>query len=242
MSGTIVIYGGAGAIGSATARRLAATGEALHLVGRNEEKVTALAEELEATYTIGDVTDLELFDRVAEEAEGPWDGLLYAVGTINLRSLRRLEEEDFLNDFRINAVGAALAVKAGLRSLKQSERRASIVLFSTVASQQGFTFHTSMGMAKGAVDGLTLALAAELAPQIRVNAIAPSIVRTPLAEGILSSEQMAESIANLHALGRLGEADDVASVAALLLSEESDWITGQIIGVDGGRSTLRTRS
>jgi len=117
-----------------------------------------------------------------------------------------------------------------------------VVLFSSVAARQGFTFHASMGMAKGAVDGLTISLAAELASKVRVNAIAPSLTRTPLAEGLLSNDQMAKALAGLHALERLGMPEDVGALSAFLLSPEADWITGQVIGVDGGRSTLRTKN
>jgi NAD(P)-dependent dehydrogenase (short-subunit alcohol dehydrogenase family) len=169
------------------------------------------------------------------------DGLVYAVGTINLRSLQRLTEADFLHDFRVNAMGAALAVQAALPSLKRCAGIASVVLFSSVAARQGFTFHGSIGMAKGAVNGLTLSLANELAPRVRVNAIAPSLTRTPLAEGILTNERVTASIADLHALQRLGTPEDIAAFAAFLLSRDADWVTGQILGVDGGRSTLRTR-
>jgi NAD(P)-dependent dehydrogenase (short-subunit alcohol dehydrogenase family) len=139
-------------------------------------------------------------------------------------------------------MGAALAVQASLPALKKSRGRGSVVLFSSVAAQQGFSLHASIGMAKGAVDGLTLSLAAELSPKIRVNAIAPSLTRTRLAEGILSSEKVAEAIAGMHALERIGMPEDVAALAAFLLSEEADWITGQIISVDGGRSTLRVKA
>jgi NAD(P)-dependent dehydrogenase (short-subunit alcohol dehydrogenase family) len=190
---------------------------------------------------VGDVNDGSLFPRAAKDAEEPLEGLVYAVGTINLRTLQRLTEADFLNDFRVNALGAALAIQATLPALKKSAGRASVVLFSSVVARQGFTFHASMGMAKGAVDGLTLSLAAELAPKVRVNAIAPSLTRTPLAEGILSNEQMAKGVAGLHALERLGTPEDIAALGAFLLSPEADWITGQIISVDGGRSTLRTK-
>jgi len=160
----------------------------------------------------------------------------------NMRGLQRLTEADFLNDFRVNALGAALAIQAALPAIKKSAGRASVVLFSSVAARQGFTFHASMGMAKGAVDGLTISLAAELASKVRVNAIAPSLTRTPLAEGLLSNDQMAKALAGLHALERLGMPEDVGALSAFLLSPEADWITGQVIGVDGGRSTLRTKN
>lgn len=242
MSGRILIYGGAGGIGSATARLLAERGYGLHLVGRNEEALAALAGELNASYTVGDVTDDALFGRVAQVIDDPLDGLVYAVGTINLRSLQRFTPEDMLADFRVNALGAALAVQAALPALKKNEAGASVVLFSSVATQQGFTFHASVGMAKGAVNGLTLSLAAELAPKVRVNAIAPSLTRTPLAAGLLSNERIATSLAEMHPMQRLGSPEDIAKLATFLLSPDANWITGQIIGVDGGRSTLRTKN
>jgi NAD(P)-dependent dehydrogenase (short-subunit alcohol dehydrogenase family) len=241
MARKVLIYGGSGGIGSAIGRLLHARGYDLHLVGRDENKLAAIATEFRANYTVGDVNDDTLFSRAAKEAGEPLDGLVYAVGTINLRSLQHLTEADFLNDFRVNALGAALAIQAAHPALKKCSGIASIVLFSSVAALQGFTFHASMGMAKGAVDGLTLSLAAELAPKVRVNAIAPSLTRTPLARSILSNEQMAASVAGLHALERLGTPEDIAALSAFLLSAEADWITGQIISVDGGRSTLRTK-
>ncbi len=240
MSEKLVIFGGSGAVGAATGRLLRQRGYALHLVGRNEDAVTTAAAELEATFTVADVTDGASFARVAQDAGSPLAGLVYAVGTINLRSLARLTEQDFVDDFRINAAGAALAVAALLPAMKKSERPASVVLFSTVAASQGFSFHASTAMAKGAVNGLTLSLAAELAPKVRVNAIAPSLTQTPLAASLLANEQTAQSLARLHPLLRLGTAEDIAAATAFLVSQEASWITGQIIGVDGGRSTLRT--
>lgn len=237
MDGKFLIYGGSGGIGSAIARRLTKGGAGVHLAGRNQEELAALADELDAGYTVGDVTDPEFFNRVAADAGEKIDGLIYAVGTINLRGFQRLEAEDYLQDFRINALGAALAVKAAVKALKKSSSP-SVVLFSSVAASQGFPFHASMGMAKGAVSGLTLSLAAELAPQIRVNAIAPSLVKTPLTYKMLAHEKTAEAIAAMHPLNRLGEADEIASLAQYLLSPDAGWMTGQIIGIDGGRSTL----
>ena len=241
MTGRIVIFGGAGGIGLATARLLAARGHALHLVGRDEARLAAAAEAVGAGFTVADVTDEASFARVAEAAGPELAGLVYAVGTIRLKPLARLAAADFLADFRINAAGAALAVQALLPALKAHAGTASVVLFSTVAVQQGFAAHASVAMAKGAVEGLTRALAAELAPRIRVNAVAPSLTRTPLAASLTSNAQMAEAIAQMHALGRLGEPEDAAELAAFLVSEQSSWITGQIIGVDGGRSSLRTK-
>jgi NAD(P)-dependent dehydrogenase (short-subunit alcohol dehydrogenase family) len=241
MAQKVLIYGGAGGIGSATAHALHERGYALHLVGRTEEKLAPLADELGAGYTLGDVREDELFARVAEEAGEVLDGLVYAVGTLNLRSLRRLAADDFMHDLQVNAVGAALAVQAALPALKKSDHIASVIFFSSVAALQGFSLHASMGMAKGAVSGLTLSLAAELAPKVRVNAIAPALTRTPLAAGVLRNENVAEGIAKMHALPRLGEPEDMAELVAFLISPASDWITGQIISVDGGRSTLRTK-
>ncbi len=241
METKVVIYGGTGGIGSALARALAGRGRSLHLVARDAGRLEALASELGASFTAGDVTDSSLFARVAQEAGDTLDGLVYAVGTIDVKSMARLTEADFLHDFRVNALGAALALQAALPALKRAEMPASVVLFSSVAATQGFSFHASMGMAKGAVEGLTLSMAAELAPKVRVNAVAPSLTRTPLAQGLLSNEQAAAAIAALHPMQRLGTAEDIAAAAAYLLSQESAWVTGQVLHVDGGRSTLRSK-
>ncbi len=245
MAGVTLIYGGSGGIGAAIARRIAATGGKLHLVGRDEAKLTGLSAETGASWTAGDAADPALFVRASEAAADAGNGaikaLVYAIGTINLKPAHRLADADITRDFTLNAHGALRAVQTALPALKQAEGAASVVLFSTVAVAQGFTAHASVAMAKGAVEGLTLALAAELAPKVRVNCIAPSLTRTPLAQALTGNEAMASAIAGMHALQRLGEPEDIAPLAALLASDEAGWITGQIIGIDGGRSTLRTK-
>jgi NAD(P)-dependent dehydrogenase (short-subunit alcohol dehydrogenase family) len=240
MNGKVLVYGGSG-IAAATARQLHAKGIHLHLAGRNETHLAALAQELQSTFTVGDVTDSTFFQHASAACGETLAGLVYAIGSINLKPLTRLTETDFLQDLRLNAIGAALAVQAALPLLKKNSTTAAVVLFSSVAARQGFALHASIGMAKAAVEGLTLSLAAELAPKIRVNAIAPSLTRTPLAAKLLANSAMADSIAQLHPLPRLGEPQELAALATFLLSSEADWVTGQIIGVDGGRSSLRVK-
>jgi len=236
-----LIYGATGGIGSSLARVLVAKGQKVHLVSRDAAKLAVLAQELNAGFTAGDVREADTFVRAYADAGEGLSGLAYCVGSINLKPFHRLTKQDFLDDFLLNACGAAQAVQAALPGLKAYEGTSSVLLFSTVAVAQGFSAHASVAMAKGAVEGLTLALAAELAPKIRVNCIAPSLIKTPLAKALISSQLMATAIAAMHALQRLGEPEDIAPLAGLLLSEEAGWITGQIIGVDGGRATLRPK-
>ena len=237
----IIIVGGSGGVGGALARRLAATGRALHLIGRDASKLSAMAAETGASHAVADVGDRGALADAIAAAGGVASGLVYAVGSITLKPVIRITDEDIERDFRLNALGAFRAVQLALPALKANSGTSSVVLFSSIAVTQGFTSHASIGMAKGAVEGLTLSLAAELAPKLRVNGIAPSLTQTPLAAGLTANAQVASAIAALHPLQRLGEADDIAALAAFLLGPESGWITGQIIGVDGGRSTLRTK-
>lgn len=237
---TIIIIGATGGIGSALSRRLASSGNIIHAIGRDAAKLAALTAEIGGTSAVADVTDRGQLEAAIKSAGPTASGLAYCVGSINLKPVSRITDEDVERDFRLNALGAFQCVQFALPALKASGS-ASVVLFSTVAVAQGFASHASIGMAKGAVEGLMLSLAAELAPKIRVNCVAPSLTKTPLAAALTGSEQMAAAIAALHPLQRLGEADDVAAAAAFLLSPDSAWITGQVIGVDGGRSSLRTK-
>lgn len=166
------------------------------------------------------------------------DGVVYCPGTINLKPFKRLKAAAFLEDLNLQVIGAIKVIQAAMPALKKSEQ-ASIVLFSSVAVQAGYNFHSQVSTSKGAIEGLTKALAAEFAPSIRVNAIAPSLTDTPLAAKLLSTEQKREANAQRHPLKRIGSADDIAQSVLFLLSEKSSWITGQILHVDGGMSSIK---
>lgn len=166
------------------------------------------------------------------------DGVVYCPGAINLKPFARMSEESFLADYKLQVIGAVKCIQQVLPRLKKGNS-ASIVLFSTVAVQTGFNFHSQVSSSKGAIEGLTRALAAEFAPTIRVNAIAPSITDTPLAQNLLNNDKKIEDNSKRHPLNRVGKTKDIANMAKFLLSEEASWITGQILKVDGGISTLR---
>ena len=165
------------------------------------------------------------------------DGLVYCPGSINLRPFRGLKPEAFEQDLQINFISLVKVIQTILPNLTASNQ-SSIVLFSSVAASMGMPFHTSVAAAKGAIEGFAKALAAEYAPKIRVNVIAPSLTDTPLAEKFLSNDEKKEKSAQRHPLKRVGTSDDMAQMASFLLSEKSSWISGQIFHVDGGMSTL----
>jgi len=184
-----------------------------------------------------DVTD-ETLD--LETLPKTLQGLVYCPGTIVLKPFQRLTIDDFKEDFNINLLGAVKVIQGCIKQLKKSPSGASIVLFSTVAVNTGMPFHASVASAKAAVEGLTRSLAAEFAPRIRVNAIAPSLTDTPLAQNLLSSEEKRKASADRHPLKRIGTPQEIARSAAHLLSDASAWISGQVLPIDGGMSSLRT--
>jgi len=240
MAEPVVIIGATGAIGSAIARRMAASGHTLHLVARDKAKLSALAEELGAHSAVADVLDTAALTAAIQRAGARMAGLAFCVGSIVTKPLKRATEADFMDAFRLNAVAAAMAVAAAGEAL-HAVSGSGVVLFSTIAVRSGFASHAVIAAAKGAVEGLTLSLAAELAPNTRVNCIAPSLTRSGISEPLIRNETMAKAIAGQHPIPRLGEGTDAGALAAFLLSADAGWITGQVFAVDGGRSTVRTK-
>ena len=235
MSEKYIVFGATGSIGSNLAEQLISTGNDVHLVGRNETELKNISETLECTSTVADVLEDGFIEKVKSDIS-EIKGIAYCVGSIDLKPLRMVTEQDFNKCMKLNLYSAVEVIKGFQESLKKN--KGSVVLFSTVAAQRGFTNHSIIASAKAAVEGLTVSLAAEFAPHIRVNCIAPSLTKSKIAQPMLKNSALAEGIAKAHPLKRLGEGKDSASLAKLLITEESSWITGQIIAVDGGRSKL----
>jgi len=235
MSEKYLIFGATGSVGSSLAEQLKNSGNDIHLVARNESEVKAIAEQLSCSYTVADVLEDGFIEKVKTEIN-EIKGIAYCVGSIDLKPLRMVTETDMNKCMKLNLYSVIEAIKGFQESLKKN--KGSIVLFSTVAAQRGFTNHTIIASAKAAVEGLTVTLAAEFAPHIRVNCIAPSLSKSKIAEPMLKNSTIAEGIAKAHPLKRLGEGKDSAALAKFLITEESSWVTGQIIAVDGGRSKL----
>ncbi len=232
-----LIIGATGSIGSSLAKKIVAEGGEVHLVGRDDAILSELASKLNSTFTTCDVLEENFSDKILNDlGDTPINGLAYCVGSIDLKPIKMTQKSDYMKSFNLNLISATEIIRRSTDKLKQN--KGSIVLFSTVAVKRGFTNHSIVASSKGAIEGLTVSLAAEFAPNIRVNCIAPSLTKSKISNFILKNEKMADSIAKMHPLKRLGEGSDSSSVANFLLSNDSSWITGQILGVDGGRSSL----
>lgn len=229
MSENYLIVGGNSGIGKALGATLLAAGHQVHLALRSPDECS-LDVASKQLFDAAEPSDLDLPEKLA--------GVAYCPGSINLKPFHRLTHEDFMRDMQVNLLGAIEVLKQSMQPLKKSGR-GSVVLFSTVAVGSGMPFHASIAAAKGALEGVARSLAAEWAPTIRVNLIAPSLQQTPLANAILSNDDKVKAAAQRHPLNRVGDPDDTAALAAFLLSAQAKFITGQTLRPDGGLSTLR---
>lgn len=239
---TFVVLGATGGIGSALSRTLAERGAQLIVAARGEDRLHELADSLGAQPWRLDATDSDAVDacvKDAVETHGHIDGIVNCVGSILLKPAHLTSPEDFEETLRLNLVTAFNVVRAGARAMRRGG--GSVVLVSSAAARLGLANHEAIAAAKAGVEGLVLASAATYAPVgIRVNAVAPGLVDTPLTSRITGSEAGRRASLAMHPLGRLGEPEDVAAAIAWLLEPTNDWITGQVIGVDGGLGSLKT--
>ena len=227
-----LIVGGSSGIGKALVEELVSEGHRVY--------ATYHIHPVESNYSSLSYHALNVLDETVQLSFLPEviDGIAFCPGAIQLKPFARIQPSDFMADYQLQVIGAIKVIQAVLPALKNASQ-GSIVLFSTVAVQLGLNFHSIVSASKGAIEGLTKSLSAELAPKIRVNAIAPSLTNTPLAASLLNSDQKIEANAERHPLKRVGTPEDIASMAAFLLSPKTSWITGQILSVDGGMGTLK---
>ena len=234
-----VIIGAAGGIGSALARRLKQNGANLLLIGRTAEHLTALGAELDSQSQTLDASKIDMLE-AAVQGFGPIDGIVNCAGSILLKPAHLTTEAEWMKTIETNLTTAFATVRAGVKSMAAGG--GSIVLCATAAARAGFANHEAIAAAKGGVMGLALSAAATYAPKnIRVNCVAPGMVDTPLTARITGNEAALKASTGMHALGRIGRADDVASGIAWLLDPENTWVTGQVLGIDGGLGSLRPR-
>tara|TARA_Y100001970_G_scaffold3463_1_gene4003 strand:- start:4475 stop:5191 length:717 start_codon:yes stop_codon:yes gene_type:complete len=237
MAGKILIFGATGAVGSSLAKLLNGNSNEIHLIGKNETEVSRLSEETGGSFSVADVTDPSFIEKIDSDLKNiDIAGIAYCVGSIELKPINLVTKKDYLKSLELNLFPIVEVIKKYKENLKKN--KSSIVVFSTVAVKQGFPNHGIISPVKASLEGLTVSLAAELAPNVRINCIAPSLSNSKMAGRILGNTKIAEGIAKQHPLKRVGEGLDSAALAKFLLSEESSWITGQIIGVDGGRSNI----
>ncbi|MGW1456278.1 SDR family NAD(P)-dependent oxidoreductase [Salegentibacter agarivorans] len=228
MKKNILLIGGSTGIGLEIANQLVNENNVI-VASRNKGELNDDIKHLEFDVLKDNIEDLDLPEEI--------HGLVYCPGSINLKPFKMLKHKDFEEEMNLNFLSLVKVVQEVLPKLKKAEK-ASLVFFSTVAVKVGMPFHTSVAAAKGAIEGFAKSLAAEYAPSLRVNVIAPSLTDTPLAEKLLSNDSKKEKMSERHPLKRVGTAKDIANASTFLLSDENSWITGQILGVDGGLSTL----
>jgi NAD(P)-dependent dehydrogenase (short-subunit alcohol dehydrogenase family) len=227
MKKRILVVGGSHGIGSSLLQQLSAEGHELINFSRTAPEVSGI-HHFQVDVVNGDLPEIE----------GALDGIAYCPGSINLKPFKALKLEHFREDLEINFLSAVKVLQQYEKNLKASEK-ASVVLFSTVAVGTGMPFHASIAGAKGAVEGLGKSLAAEWAPKVRVNVIAPSLTDTPLAERLLRNDRQRDAAVDRHPLKSIGQANDMAAMASFLLTDQSNWITGQVLHIDGGMSSVR---
>ena len=232
-----LIFGATGSIGSSLANQMYKEKKDCHLIGRSNEAMEKLANKLSYSFSVCDVLKMDFTkELLAELIDTEILGIAYCVGSIDIKPLKLTKASDFVSSYVLNLVAVTDIIRSFQDNLKRNN--ASIVLFSTVAAKKGFVNHSIISSAKSGVEGLTVALAAELAPNIRVNCIAPSLTKSKMTKDVIKNSRIEDSIAKLHPLKRIGEGFDAANLVNFLLSKNSSWITGQIIGVDGGRSSI----
>jgi NAD(P)-dependent dehydrogenase (short-subunit alcohol dehydrogenase family) len=238
-----LILGGTGGIGSELCRRLAQAGHRVAVAGRDRDRINLLSRELDAFPVVVDATDATALEEKAHEVKnefGGIDGIANCVGSILLKPAHITREEEWEDVIRTN-LGSAFAV---VRSAAKTMRRSggSVVLISSAAARVGLPNHEAIAAAKAGIIGLALSAAASYsATRIRFNVVAPGLVRTPLTERITSNPASEKASLAMHPLGRLGEPSDIARAIEWLLQPEQDWITGQVIGIDGGLADIRAR-
>lgn len=238
-----IIFGGTGGIGSEVCKRLADRGRRLMIGARTESRLSELAQEIDAEYHVTDVTKSEevqvCFER-ASELFGRVDGIVHCVGSVFLKPVHLISDEDWHETIDLNLHSAFYVLRGAARAMMKTG--GSIVLMSSCAARVGLMNHEAIAAAKAGVIGLTLSAAATYAPRgIRVNCVAPGLVQTPLTEHITSNENALKVSEAMHPLGRVGKPQDIVPAIEWLLDPDSSWITGQVIGIDGGLATVRPR-
>ena len=237
MKKKFLIFGATGAVGSSLTKLMKKDSFEAHLIGKNESEISKLSDETGFSYSINDVLDNNFIEKLQEDLkEIDIAGIAYCVGSIDLKPVNLVTKKDYLNSFALNFFPIVDVIRKFQENLKKN--KSSVVLFSTVAVKQGFPNHSIISPVKASLEGLTISLASELAPHVRINCIAPSLSNSKMASKMLRNPKISEAIAKQHPLKRLGEGLDSAALAKFLLSNDSSWITGQIIGVDGGRSNV----